>query len=119
LRRAQVLQWMCFEQYSHEPYVATSRFIVKHMPADSPRHAELPDRMARGRAALAVMDGHLAKEPFFVGGAYTLADIALYAYTHVAHEAGFDLTPYKALGAWIERVAGQPGYVSLYQRPSN
>ena len=119
LRRAQVLQWMFFEQYSHEPYVATPRFIVKHMPADSPRHAELPDRMARGRAALAVMDSHLTREPFFVGGAYTLADIALYAYTHVAPEAGFDLTPYKAVRAWMERIASQPGYVSLYQRPAN
>jgi glutathione S-transferase len=119
LHRAQVLQWMFFEQYSHEPYVATPRFIVKHMPADSPRHAELPDRMARGRAALGVMDEHLANQPFFAAQRYTLADIALYAYTHVAHEAGFDLKPYKALSAWIERVAGQPGYVSIYQRPEN
>ena len=119
LQRAQVLQWMFFEQYSHEPYVATPRFIVKHMPADSPRHAELPDRMARGNAALGVMDAHLAKQPFFVAQSYTLADIALYAYTHVAHEAGFDLRPYKALSAWIDRVAGQPGYVSIYQRPEN
>jgi glutathione S-transferase len=119
LRRAQVLQWMFFEQYSHEPYVATPRFIVKHLPAGSPRHAELPDRMARGRAALAIMDSHLTREPFFVGGAYTLADMALYAYTHVCPEAGFDLTPYKAVRAWMERIAGQPGYVSLYQRPAN
>ena len=119
LQRAQVLQWMFFEQYSHEPFVATSRFIVKHMPADSPRHAELPDRMAKGRAALAVMESQLARQSFFVGQAYTLADIALYAYTHVAHEAHFDLTPYKAVRAWMERVAGQPGYVSLYQRPEN
>jgi glutathione S-transferase len=119
LRRAQVLQWMFFEQYSHEPYVATPRFIVKHMPADSPRHAELPDRMARGRAALAVMDSHLTREPFFVGGTYTLADIALYAYTHVCPEAGFDLAPYKAVRAWMERIAGQPGHVALYQRPAN
>jgi len=119
LQRAQVLQWMFFEQYSHEPFVATSRFIVKHMPADSPRHAELPDRMAKGRAALAVMESQLARQPFFVGQAYTLADIALYAYTHVAHEAHFDLTPYEAVRAWMERVASQPGYVSLYQRPEN
>lgn len=119
VQRAQVLQWMFFEQYSHEPYVATSRFIVKHMPADSPRQAELPDRMARGRAALAVMDAQLAGQPFFVGQAYTLADIALYAYTHVAHEAGFDLTPYKNVRTWIERVGSQPGYVSIYQRPTN
>jgi glutathione S-transferase len=117
LRRAQVLQWMFFEQYSHEPYVATPRFIVKHLPADSPRRAELPDRMTRGRAALAVMETQLSRQPFFVGGIYSLADIALYAYTHVAPEAGFDLTPYPAVRAWIDRVAGQPKSISLYQRP--
>ncbi|MBS0416342.1 MAG: glutathione S-transferase family protein [Proteobacteria bacterium] len=119
LQRAKVLQWMFFEQYSHEPYVATPRFIVKHLPADSPRQGELPDRMARGRAALAVMDAHLAKQPFFVGQTYTIADIALYAYTHVSHEAHFDSAPYAALRAWIDRVASQPGYVSLYQRPGS
>jgi glutathione S-transferase len=75
--------------------------------------------MALGRAALGVMEAHLAKQPFFVAQTYTLADIALYAYTHVANEGGFDLTPYKAVSAWIERVASQPGYVSLYQRPEN
>jgi glutathione S-transferase len=118
LKRAQVLQWMFFEQYSHEPYVATTRFIVKHLPADSPRHAELPDRMARGRAALAVMDTHLSKHRFFVGEAYSIADIALYAYTHVAHEAHFDLTPYPEVRAWMGRVASQPRYVPLTERPA-
>jgi glutathione S-transferase len=119
LRRAQVLQWMFFEQYSHEPYVATPRFIVKHTPADSPRRAELPDRMARGHAALAVMESHLARQSFFVGESYSLADMALYAYTHVAHEAHFDLTPYRAVRAWIDRVANQPDYLPLTQRPVN
>ena len=118
LGRAQVLQWMFFEQYSHEPYVATPRFIVKHLPADSPRRAELPDRMARGRAALAVMDTHLSRHRFFVGDTYSIADIALYAYTHVAHEAHFDLAPYEAVREWITRVAGQPRYVPLIQRPA-
>jgi len=117
LQRAQVLQWMFFEQYSHEPYVATPRFIVKHLPADSPRHAELPDRMTKGRAALGIMDEHLSRHRFFVGEMYSIADIALYAYTHVAHEAHFDLTPYVALRAWMERVANQPRYVPLTQRP--
>jgi len=117
VRRAQVLQWMFFEQYSHEPYVATSRFIVKHLPADSPRRAELPERMARGRAALGVMETQLSRHHFFVGATYSIADIALYAYTHVAHEAHFDLTPYPAVRAWIERVAAQPRYVPLTQRP--
>jgi glutathione S-transferase len=119
LQRAQMLQWMFFEQYSHEPYVATPRFIVKHLPADSPRQAELPGRMAQGRAALAIMDRHLQRQPFFVGQSCTLADIALYAYTHVAEEAHFDLTPYESVRAWLERVARQPGHVSLYQRPEN
>src|SRR5262244_1868656 len=117
LRRAQLLQWMFFEQYSHEPYVATPRFIVKHLPADSPRRAELPGRMTRGRAALAVMETHLSRRRFFVGEAYSIADIALYAYTHVAHEAHFDLKPYKAVNAWMERVAKEPRYVPLTQRP--
>jgi glutathione S-transferase len=119
LQRAQVLQWMFFEQYSHEPYVATPRFIVKHTSADSPRRAELPERMARGKAALGVMETHLARRDYFVNEAYSLADIALYAYTHVAHEAHFDLAPYPAVRAWIDRVAAQPGYVPLTQRPEN
>jgi glutathione S-transferase len=118
LQRAQVLQWMFFEQYSHEPYVATPRFIVKHLPVDSPRRAELPDRMTRGRAALAVMETQLSQHRFFVGETYSIADIALYAYTHVAHEAHFDLTPYPAVRAWLQRVADQPNYVPLTQRPA-
>jgi len=117
LQRAQVLQWMFFEQYSHEPYVATPRFIVKHLPADSPRRAELPDRMARGHAALTVMEAHLARHRFFVAETYSIADIALYAYTHVAHEAHFDLKAYKSVNAWMERVAKEPRYVPLTQRP--
>jgi glutathione S-transferase len=118
LQRAQVLQWMFFEQYSHEPYVATSRFIVRHMPKDSPRHAELPDRMKRGRAALDVMETQLSGRRFFVGDSYTLADIALYAYTHVAHEAGFDLSPYPEVRGWLRRVASQPRYLPLTHRPA-
>jgi glutathione S-transferase len=113
LGRAQMLQWMFFEQYSHEPYVATPRFIVKHLPKDSPRHAELPARLNQGRAALAIMDAHLAKRSFFVGERYTLADIALYAYTHVAPEGGLELTAYPQVRAWISRVASQPGHVLL------
>jgi len=119
LRRAQVLQWMFFEQYSHEPYVATPRFIVKHLPPDSPRHAELPDRLARGRAALAVMETQLRATPFIAGSDYTLADIALYAYTHVAGEGGHDLTPYPSLLAWLRRVASQPRHIPITLRPSN
>ncbi len=117
LGRAQVLQWMFFEQYSHEPYLATPRFIVKHLPADSPRRAELPKRMEQGRAALAVMEAHLAGRRFFVAERFTIADMALYAYTHVAHEAQFDLAPYKNVRDWIARVAGQPRHIPLTYRP--
>ena len=117
LERAKVLQWMFFEQYSHEPYVATPRFILKHLPADSPRRAELPKRLEQGRAALGVMETHLTGRQFFVGGRYSIADIALYAYTHVAHEGQLDLGPYPEVQAWIARVASQPRYVPLTARP--
>jgi glutathione S-transferase len=117
LGRAQVLQWMFFEQYSHEPYVATPRYIVKHLAPDHARRAELPDRLAKGRAALAVMDQHLESRSFFVAERYSIADIALYAYTHVAHEGGHDLVPYANVRSWLVRVAAQPGNVSIYARP--
>jgi glutathione S-transferase len=110
LGRAQVLQWMFFEQYSHEPYVATPRFIIKHTPPDSPKRAELPARLATGRAALAVMETHLATRRYFVAEQYTIADIALYAYTHVAEEGGHDLRPYPAVRRWIDLIAQQPGH---------
>jgi glutathione S-transferase len=119
LGRAQVLQWMFFEQYSHEPYVATSRFIVRHFPADSPRRAELPDRMKRGYDALGVMEKHLAQRRFFVGERYTIADIALYAYTHVADQGNFDLSRFPNVLAWLGRVKDQPKYVPItYRQPA-
>jgi len=117
LARAQVLQWMFFEQYSHEPYVATPRFIVRHLPPDSPRRSELPQRLARGRDALKVMETHLQKRTFFVDERYSIADIALYAYTHVADDGGLELAQYPKLGAWLARIAGQPRHVRLHDRP--
>ncbi len=117
--RAQVLQWMFFEQYSHEPYVATPRYILKHLPQDSPRRAELPQRLTQGRAALAVMERHLESRAYFVTGQLTIADIALYAYTHVAHEAQLDLAPYPRVRAWLARVAAHPGMVPLDARPES
>jgi glutathione S-transferase len=117
LERAQVLQWMFFEQYSHEPYVATPRFILKHLPQDSPRRAELPKRLEQGRAALGVMETRLAGRQFFVGERYSIADIALYAYTHMAHEAQLDLAPYPGVRAWLARVASQPRHVPLMAKP--
>ena len=117
LGRAQVLQWMFFEQYSHEPYVATPRYIVKHFSPDHARRVELPDRLEKGRAALAVMEQHLQLRTFFVAERYTIADIALYAYTHVAEDGGLKLEAYPNVREWLGRVAAQPHYVSLLARP--
>lgn len=110
--RAQVLQWMFFEQYSHEPYIAVLRFWAFTGQLDA-HAAEVPMRRERGEQALAVMERHLADRAFFVGDRYSIADIALYAYTHVADEGGFDLARYRAVGAWLERVRKQPGHVTL------
>jgi len=118
LGRAQVLQWMFFEQYSHEPYVATPRYIVRHLAIDHPMRNELPGRLAKGRAALAVMEQHLADRSFFVEDCYSIADIALYAYTHVAEDGGHDLQPYASVRAWLQRVAQQPDYIRLLDRPA-
>jgi glutathione S-transferase len=117
LAQTQVLQWMFFEQYSHEPYVATPRFILKHLPPDSPRRSEIPARLASARAALGVMETHLNRRPFFVGDRYSIADITLYAYTHVAEEAQLELGPFAAVRAWLARVASQPGHVPITARP--
>jgi glutathione S-transferase len=119
IARAQVLQWMFFEQYSHEPYIATTRFILRHLPSDSPRRAEITDRKKRGHDALDVMEKHLATRRYFVGDRYSIADIALYAYTHVADQGTFDLTRYPNVLAWLGRVKDQPNYVPItYRRPA-
>ncbi len=113
---AQVLQWMFFEQYSHEPYIATVRSWLTHQETLSEvQQAMLPQRREGGYAALQVMERHLAGHGFFVGERYTIADIALYAYTHVAGEGGYELAGYPAVLAWLERVRGQPGHVPITQ----
>ena len=111
--RARVLQWMFFEQYSHEPCIAVARAILRYLPPDSPRRAELPRLQERGYRALGDMEQHLEREPFFAAGRYTVADIALYAYTHCAAEGGFDLSRLGAVRAWLERVRQQPRHVPL------
>ena len=113
LGRARVLQWMFFEQYSHEPYVAVARAILRYQPPDSPRRAELPRLLERGNQALSVMDRHLEREAFFAAELYSIADIALYAYTHCAADGGFDLSAYPAIGRWLERVRSQPRHVPM------
>ena len=113
LERARVLQWMFFEQYTHEPAIAVARFIVafKHSPPELA--AKLADCMQRGEHALTVMEQHLTNEPFFAAGRYTIADNALYAYTHCAEEGGFDLGRYPAIRAWLKRVTETPNFVPM------
>ena len=113
LQRAQALQWMFFEQYSHEPNIATSRYWLHHVELTPERRAALVEKKRAGDAALGVMETHLASRTFFVGERYTIADIALYAYTHVADEGGFDLEPFPAVRAWLARVASQPRHVPI------
>jgi glutathione S-transferase len=114
IERAQVLQWMFFEQYSHEPYIAVVRFWC-HTGEAEKRPDEVAARRQRGYDALAVMEDHLHHRDFFAAGRYTIADIALYAYTHVAHEGGFDLAPYTAVNAWLARVRSQPRHIPITQ----
>lgn len=109
--RAQVLQWMFFEQYSHEPYVAVARFW--RIAGIEPPAAEIEAKQRGGQAALTAMERHLTSNEFFVGGRYSIADIALYAYTHVAPEGGFELEPYPAIREWLDRVLAQPGHVGI------
>jgi len=111
--RAQVLQWMFFEQYSHEPYLAVVRFWLAYSGTPELFADRIPGRMKGGYAALDAMEAHLRERSFFVGGAYSIADISLYAYTHVAEEGNFDLDPYPAIRTWLERVAAQPGHVAI------
>ena len=111
--RAQTLQWLFFEQYSHEPAIAVARFIRGWLPADHPRQAELPALLERGRQVLAVMEQHLADREWFVGERYGLADIALYAYTHCADDAGFELAVFPNVTAWLARVRAQPGHTPM------
>ena len=113
IERAQVLQWLFFEQYSHEPNIATPRYWITHKVLTPEREAQLPAKRRLGYDALGVMETHLASRKFFVAERYSIADIALYAYTHVAAEGGFDLSPYEAVDAWIARVAAQPRHVPI------
>ena len=112
--RAQVLQWMFFEQYDHEPAIAVARFWLAYTGRPASDFAdELPAKHAAGYRALDAMERRLAGRAWLVGDAMTLADIALFAYTHVAEEGGFDLQRYPAIGAWLGRVAAEPGHVPI------
>ena len=112
-KRAQVLQWLFWEQYSHEPNIATSRFLRQHRELTDDVLALLEARKAPGEAALALMEGHLGSHIFLVAESFSIADIALYAYTHVAEEGGFALDGYPAIQAWIKRVENVPGFIAM------
>jgi glutathione S-transferase len=109
--RAQVLQWMFFEQYDHEPFIA----VIRHraMLGHIDDFADSDERRDRGHKALEAMNRHLVGHDYFVGERYSIADIALYAYTHVADEGGFDLSGYSEINAWLERVVGEPGHITI------
>jgi glutathione S-transferase len=111
--RAQVLQWCFFEQYSHEPYIAVVRFWLAYSGTPERFADQVPGKMKGGYTALDAMEQHLEGKAFLVADRYTIADMALFAYTHVAHEGGFILDRFPAIRAWLERVAGQPGHVSI------
>ncbi len=111
--KAQVLQWQFFEQYSHEPYIATARYINKYLGLPPEREAEYCGKQVGGHKALAVMEQHLSQHQFFVGDQLTIADISLYAYTHVADEGGFDLSPYVNIQRWFRDFENTPNYVKM------
>lgn len=113
--RGQVLQWMFFEQYSHEPNIATSRFWLQHFDLTEERRKTLEQKRELGYAALTVMERHLSQHTFLVAERYSIADIALYAYTHVADEGGFDLSRFSAIRAWLDRVRTQPRHIPITQ----
>jgi glutathione S-transferase len=115
VERAQMLQWMFFEQYSHEPYIAVARFWLKFVPPEKSKDRLhlLPEWHAKGNAALAVMEQHLSTRNWFVANQYSLADIALYAYTHCAEDGGFELRNYPGIQAWLARIEATRGFIPM------
>jgi glutathione S-transferase len=115
LARARVLQWQFFEQYSHEPYIAVARYIARYLGMPASRKQDFISKQEGGHKALRVMESQLVKAAFLADDQYTIADISLYAYTHVAHEGGFDLAAYPAISRWLAKVAGHPKHVTMQQ----
>jgi glutathione S-transferase len=113
LERARALQWMFFEQYEVEPNIAVARFWIAILGEREQHAAELEGKWRGGGKALDAIEGHLADREWLVDGAFSIADISVYAYTHVAEEGGFDLGPYPAIRAWVERLAARPGYIPM------
>ena len=113
LEHARMLSWQFFEQYSHEPYVAVARFINVYLGMPSDKADEYASKQEGGNKALLVMEDTLATQPYLVGDSLTLADISLFAYTHVAEEGGFDLNTYPSVKAWLKRISEHPGFVPM------
>ena len=113
LERAQILQWLFFEQYSHEPNIATARYWLRHGHLTAANQPLFAQKRLAGYAALALMENHLARHDFLAAGRYSIADIALYAYTHVADQGGFELSRFPAVTGWLARVRTQPGHVPM------
>jgi len=113
LTKARVLQWLFFEQYSHEPNIAVVRFWMTHGGPTVAQKAQLDAKLTAGYSALSVMEKQLQTTDFLIGSSYTVADIALYAYTHVAHEGGFDLSEYPAVSSWLQRIKSQPKHTLI------
>jgi len=112
------LQWMFFEQYSHEPAIAVNRYLMHYAPPGDPRRNQIALNAEKGNFALSVMERHLTAHDWFCPAGYSIADMALYAYTHVADEGGFDLSPYPKIGGWMARLASQPGHVAMMTETS-
>lgn len=112
-QQAQVMQWLFFEQYSHEPNIATPRFWITELKQSDKYQKEIEQKRKLGYAALNVMEQHLKEHNFFVANKYTIADLGLYAYTHVAEEGGFDLTKFPAINAWFTRIKSQPRHILI------
>ncbi len=113
-QQAQVMQWLFFEQYSHEPFVAVAKYILTMLPEDTPRRADLPTLHKNGYVALQILENRLASHDFLVGDHYSIADIALFAYTHKAEMGDFDLSRFPAILSWISRIEQTPGFVTMY-----
>jgi glutathione S-transferase len=111
--RAQILQWMNFEQYRLEPNIGTPRFWITELKVGDERREQIAEKLKSGNAALAILDAHLAVTPFVAGGRYSIADICLFAYGHVAEEAGYDLAPYPSFRQWFARVQAEPRHVPI------
>lgn len=113
-QQAKVMEWLFFEQYSHEPFVAVAKFILTMLPEDTPRRSEIPTLHEKGYTALQIMEDHLSENNFLVGDNLSIADIALYAYSHKAHMGEFDMSRFPAIQLWFERIEQHPNYIFMY-----